>query len=161
VADPKLRSPVTRIAVRLAIGESRMAATDDPVFLGVRGPCGREFRLGLAQGRAMRRGSEDHFVFGAPGDPATNVDHPDLNDPTSPALDAEAIERLYLRKGMEPIPNVRGLGEMDDRMEVAWVEVEVHAQGRSEPLRFARRGPAWLGLLSGQLLEIPRADDGA
>jgi hypothetical protein len=152
---------VTRIEVRLAIGESRMAATDDPVFLGIRGTCGREFRLGLARGRAMRRGSEDHFVFGPAGDPATNVNHPDLNDPTSPALDAEAIVGFYLRKGMEPIPNVRGLGEMDDRMQVAWVEVEVHAQGQVEPLRFARRGPAWLGLLSGQLLEIPRADYGA
>jgi hypothetical protein len=161
VAEPKLRNPVTRIAVRLAIGESRMAGTDDPVFLGIRGRCGREFRLGLAKGRVMRRGSEDQFVFAAAGDPAVNVDHPDLNDPTQPALEADAIESFYLRKGMEPIPNVRGLGEMDDRLQVAWVEVEVHAQGLAESLRFARRGPVWLGLLSGQLLEIPRADDGA
>ena len=48
-----------RIRVRLKIGESRMAASDDPLYLGLHGPCGREFRLELQKGHARRRGHED------------------------------------------------------------------------------------------------------
>ena len=47
----------------------------------------------------------------------SNVCFPELNDPTSPPLDAGAISGVYLRKGLDPIPNVRAVGEMDDRLE--------------------------------------------
>lgn len=159
--EPEIRHPVVRIDAKIEVGDHLMAATDDPVFLGVRGPGGREFRLALARGHALRRGREEHFVLAAADDPATNVAHPELNDPTRPALDAEAITGFYLRKGVEPIPNVRGVGEMDDRLEVVAVEIEVTAEGQPKSLRFARRGPIWLGLLCGVFLEIPSADTSA
>lgn len=155
------RSPkhsVQRIIVRVRVSQDLMAASDDPLFFGLRGACGREFRLQPARGRALRRGSEDCFVLGAPDDPETNVEHAEFNDPTNPALDAEEITGAYLLKGFEPIPNVRALGEMDDRLGLDHVEVEVSAEGESGPRRFARKGPIWLGLVSGLLLEIPPAD---
>ena len=152
---------IVRIAVRIQVGSHLMAATDDPLFLGLRGPAGREFRLLPATGRALRRGGDDHFVIGAPDDPATNLEHPELNDPTSPALAAADVSGVYLRKGFEPIPNVRGRGEMDDRVEVAAAAVEISVEGRPKALRFARQGPLWLGLAAGLEMEIPRADSGA
>ena len=76
-----------------------------------------------------------------------------------PTLDADGISGVYLRKGLEPIPNVRGLGEMDDRLEVEAIEVEISVEGESTPRRFARRGPIWLGLVCGLFLEIPSIDE--
>jgi len=149
-----VRSPIVRIEVRLKVGGSLLAATDDPLFLGLRGPGGREFRLALARGRALRRGAEDRFVLGAPADPATNVANPELNDPTAPPLAAEEVLGLYLRKGFDPIPNARGLGEMDDRLEIGDAEVELHVEGRPKSLRYLRRGPLWLGLVSGLSFEL-------
>ena len=78
-----------------------------------------------------------------------------------PTLDAAAITACYLRKDSEPIPNVRGLGEMDDRIEIVDVEIRVYATGLDEPRRFARQGPIWLGLVSGTLFEVPAVDPGA
>jgi hypothetical protein len=147
---------VTRIEIRLHIGESLLAASDDPLFLGVRGSCGREFRLDLARGRSLRRGAEDHFVLGSPKDPATNVKHAELNDPTAPALDLEEIEGIYLRKGTDPIPNVRAVGELDDRLEILSVSVDLHAEGPPTPTRYSRRGPIWLGLAAGLRFELAR-----
>jgi hypothetical protein len=155
-----IEHPVVRIAIRLKVGEHRLSATDDPVFLGFHGRSGRQFRLAFAKGRSLRRGKEDRFVLGAPDDPETNVAHPDLNDPTQPPLDAAALVGCYLRKGFDPIPNVRGVGEMDDRLEVAEIEVEIHSEGMPKAVRFARQGPLWLGLLSGLQFEIPRVDEG-
>ena len=152
------RHPVTQIGVRILVGSSLLSASDDPLYLGLRGPAGREFRLAMAHGPFLRRGREDLFLLGAADDPDSNVAHPELNDPTSPAIDASTIEGLYLRKGLDPIPNVRALGELDDRLEIARVAIEVHAEGRPKPLRFERSGPIWLGLVCGLSLEIPRTD---
>ena len=152
------RHPVVRIEVRLQVGPNLMSGTDDPLFLGLRGTVGREFRLKLTRGGSLRRGQEGQLVLGAPEDAATNVELPELNDPTRPTLDADGISGVYLRKGLEPIPNVRGLGEMDDRLEVEAVEVEISVADEAEPRRFARRGPIWLGLVCGLLLEIPSID---
>jgi hypothetical protein len=157
--DASTRKPVVRIEVRIQVGSNLMSGTDDPLFLGLRGEEGREFRLKLTRGGSLRRGREVDFVLGAPNDPATNVDLPELNDPTRPTLDANAISRVYLRKGLEPIPNVRGLGEMDDRLELEEVTVEISVAGESKPRRFARRGPIWLGLVCGLFLEIPSIDE--
>jgi hypothetical protein len=154
----KPRHPVRQIGVRVKVGSGLMSASDDPLFLGLRGPGGREFRLALAHGHFLRRGHEDHFRLGAAGDRDTNVAHAELNDPTIPAIDAAGIDGLYLRKGLEPIPNVRGLGEMDDRLEILEISVEVHAEGLSTPLRFERRGPLWLGLVCGLSFELPRSE---
>ncbi len=136
-----------------------MAASDDPLFLGLRGPAGREFRLMPAKGQGLRRGAEDRFVLGAPDDPATNVAHAEFNDPTNPILDAEEIETLYLRKGHEPIPNVRAFGEMDDRLEIIEAGVEIYTRGGPKPIGFVRKGPIWLGLVAGLRFEIPRSHD--
>ncbi len=158
MADDPAAGQVQRIEVRIQVGKDRMAATDDPVFLGLLGPEGREFRLAPRRGHALRRGHLDVYVLGGPEDPDTNVEHPDLNDPSVPPLAAEAITGCYLRKGSEPIPNVRALGEMDDRLEVAEIEVSVLVAGGAEALRFARSGPLWLGLVCGHRFEIPRVD---
>jgi hypothetical protein len=152
------RHPVQRIEVRLRVGPSLLSASDDPLFLGLRGPSGREFRLARAHGPFLRRGQEDLFLLGPAGDAETNVAHPELNDPTHPAIESSAIESLYLRKGFDPIPNVRGLGELDDRLEIVEVAIEVHAEGRPKPLRFERTGAFWLGLVCGLTLEVPRSD---
>jgi hypothetical protein len=161
VAERSPRHPVQRIAVRIRVGHDLMAATDDPIFLGLSGPAGREFRLKPARGRALRRGAEDRYVLGAPDDPETNVEHPAFNDPGQPPIDADDIASAYLRKGFEPVPNVRALAEMDDRLEIEHVEVEISAAGEPKPRRFARRGPIWLGLVAGLRLEIPPADSEA
>lgn len=153
--EPQVRCPVRRIEVRLQIGESLLAASDDPLFLGIAGPCGREFRIELARGRSLRRGAEDRFVLASPKDAATNVKHAELNDPTAPTLDAEAIEGVYLRKGTDPIPNVRAVGELDDRLEILGVAVEIHSEGRPA-LHFSRRGPIWLGLAAGLRFDLAR-----
>lgn len=158
VGEPKIQNPVERIEVQVRVGEARMAATDDPIFLGIRGPGGREFRLQRAEGISFRRGADDRYVLGAADDGATNVDNAELNDPTVPALDAARIEGFYVRKGAEPIPNVRGIAELDDRVEIQAVEISVHATGLGDPLRFARRGPIWLGLACGSTFEVPRED---
>ncbi len=145
---------VSKIVVRTRVGKDLMAASDDPVFLRLEGPSGREFRLQLAQGKSFRKGAEDVFVLAAPDDPDANVQHPELNDPTAPPIDAAGVSRVALRKGLEPIPNVRGLGEMDDRLQLVDVEVEIHAGGRPKPLRFTRRGPIWLGLVCGLSVDL-------
>ncbi len=157
---PTPAQPIQRMTLRIQIGESLMAGSDDPLFLGIHGPDGREFRLCFARGPSLRRGSEEHYGLGPADDTDTNVANPRLNDPTSPPIDAERIESVYLRKGFEPIPNVRGMGEMDDRLEVIEAELTVHTAGRAKPLRFLRRGPLWLGLLSGLRLDLPRVVEG-
>lgn len=159
VAEPTIRNPLERIEVRVCVGKAPMAATDDPIFLGIRGPAGREFRLQHAKGPSFRRGADDRYVLAAAGDAAANVDHAELNDPTTPALDAADVTGFYVRKGAEPIPNVRGIGELDDRVEIVEVEITVYAAGLAAPLRFARRGPVWLGLACGEMFEVPREND--
>ena len=156
---PGPASPLQKIVVRIKVGHDRMSGTDDPVFLRLLGPAGREFRLDLAHGQPLRRGSEAVFVLGSPDAADTNVAHPEFNDPTSPPIDLAGIERVALYKGMEPLPNVRGLGEMDDRLEVEEVEIELHAANRPKPLRFYRRGPVWLGLICGHSFELTRTDE--
>jgi hypothetical protein len=158
--DGPVRHRVVRIDVRLKMGGDLRAGTDDPVFLGLRGLAGREFRLAPARGRSLRRGREEHLVLADAEGGEASVDHADLNDPTQPPLEAEHITGVYLRKGLAPIPNVRGLGEMDDRLQVEAVSVEIAAEGK--PLRrYSRAGPFWLGLVCGLQLEIPPAESGA
>jgi hypothetical protein len=152
--------PVQRMSLRIQIGESLMAGSDDPLFLGLRGPDGREFRICFSRGASLRRGAEEHYGLGPAEDADTNVANPRFNDPTSPPIDAARIQGVYLRKGFEPVPNVRGIGEMDDRLEIIEAELSVYAAGRAKPLRFLRRGPIWLGLLSGLRLELSRVDEG-
>jgi hypothetical protein len=154
-----LAEKVIRIRVRLMVGESRMAASDDPLYLGLHGPCGREFRLELEKGHARRRGHEDLYVLGVPDDSETNVEHPELNDPTVPAIDAASVTGVYLRKGFEPIPNVRGVGEMDDRIEITEAEVELELEDAAKAIRFNRSGPIWLGLVAGVRFELPRSEE--
>lgn len=152
-----IRSAIRRIEVRIRVGDSLLAASDDPLFLGLRGGCGREFRLALAHGKSLRRKAEDHYVLAAPGDRDTSVDKPELNDPGAPPLDAAAVTGVYLRKGLDPVPNVRGVGEMDDRLEI--VEAEVTLQSDDGQQRWFRAGPIWLGLGAGMLIELARLDE--
>lgn len=152
------RRPVERITVRIQVGDGLLAASDDPLFLGLAGREGREFRLLLARGKSLRRGAEDLYVLASPDDGEPNVVHPDLNDPTAPALDAAAVTGVYLRKGLDPVPNVRAVGEMDDRLEVSESDVTLHCADGHPPVRFTRTGPLWLGLVSGLRLDLAPAE---
>jgi hypothetical protein len=158
-AGPDRTERIQKIVARVKVGQHRMASSDDPLFLRLCGPYGREFRLALAAGRSLRRDAEDVYVLGPPGASDTNVAHAELNDPATPPVDARGIEFVSLRKGMEPIPNVRGFAEMDDRLQIAWAEVEVHAAGRPKAIRFRREGPIWLGLNCGLSVDLPRLDE--
>ena len=154
----KLPSPIQRIVLELRVGSDRMAATDDPVFLGLRGPAGREFRVALAKGKSLRRKGEERYVFGAPGDGETNVAEPTLNDPTTPAITA-AIEGVYLIKRQDAFPNVRGMGELDDRLQLEEASVTFELTDGSTR-RFHRSGPIWLGLTCGLSFDLaPTAED--
>ena len=157
-SDAPQRRPLRKIVVRIQVGKDRMAGSDDPLFLLLDGPGGREFRLALAHGKQLRRGAQDVFVLAGPGDPDTNVAHAELNDPNVPVLDLAGIRRVVVRKGLEPLPNVRGFGEMDDRLLIEKVEVELHPEGPDGPLRFERGGGFWLGLVCGLNLELGRID---
>ncbi len=156
--DAAVRSLIRRIVVRITVGTDRMAASDDPLFLELQGPGGREFRLAPASGKALRRGAQDEFVLAGAADPDTNVAHAELNDPSTPPLDVSEITGVCLRKGMEPIPNVRGFGEMDDRLQVVAASVEFHVGDETGPRRFVREGPVWLGLVCGQRLSLLPAE---
>jgi hypothetical protein len=147
---------IRRIVVRVAVGNDRMGGTDDPVYLRLCGPAGREFRLKLARGRSFQRGKVSSLVLGGSGDSETNIAHPELNDPSSPALSIDEVERVLLVKGMEPIPNVRGVGELDDRLLIDSAEVSIEPDDGGEPLSLRRDGPFWLGLVSGMSLELAR-----
>lgn len=155
-ADVQTENPIQRIRVHLHVGSDRLAATDDPVFLGLRGPTGREFRLALARGKALRRKGDERYVFGPKDDRETNVAHASLNDPTTPALDGNAVEGVYLRKRQEAIPNVRGLGEMDDRLQLESAEVRIECADGERVYR--REGPIWLGLNCGLTLDLAPVD---
>lgn len=146
---------IERITVRIHVGDDRMAGTDDPLFLCLHGPAGREFRLAEADGTRLKRAADEAFVLGPPDHPDTNVAHPELNDPTQPAIDIADITGVALSKGMEPIPNVRGVGELDDRLEIAYAEVEVHYGRDPQVARYVREGPLWLGLACGFTIELP------
>ena len=150
--------PIGRIVVRLQVGDDRMAGTDDPIFVALTGPEGRQFRLSLARGRTLRRASLDEYVFAAPDDPETNVANPHLNDPTSPQLDLGSVHGVAIHKTLNPIPNVRGRGELDDRLLIDHVEVTIHAVEGPAAIRFQRNGPLWLGLVAGLTIELERTD---
>jgi hypothetical protein len=87
------------------------------------------------------------------------VEFPTLNDPAAAAIESASVTGVYLRKGSEPIPNVRGLGEMDDRVQVEAADVELHAQGAPKPRRFARSGPIWLGVVCGVRANLIPVDE--
>jgi len=136
-----------------------MAASDDPLFLELTGPAGREFRLAPAQGRALRRGSDERYVLAGAGDPDTNVRFPELNDPGSPPIPLAGVTGVVLRKGQEPIPNVRGHGEMDDRLQVLAIEVSLVPDAGAATRRYLREGPFWLGLVCGERIALLPAGD--
>jgi hypothetical protein len=138
-----------------------MSGSDDPFFLRLVGPSGREFRLLHAKGKTLRRGTQDVFVLGGPDDPDVNVANPELNSPLLPPLDLAKIERVSLHKGLSPIPNVRGVGELDDRLELELIEVELYTASESKPRRYQRTGPLWLGLNCGLSIELADVDESA
>jgi len=152
-----MRHAVGQISVRIRVGTSLMAASDDPIFLRLTGTCGREFRLLKESGKSLRRGSEDTFVLGPPDAKETSVSHAELNDPTHPPIHLEGIDRVEIVKRTDPLPNVRGLGEMDDRLLIDEVEVVIRCEGVPDT-RFHRAGPHWLGLVCGLTLELARIE---
>ena len=109
----------------------------------------------LGRRRGDRKRPDQH----QPEDPETNVEHPELNDPTAPPIDAASLTGVYLRKGFDPIPNVRGVGEMDDRIEISEAEVEIESEGAVKAIRFNRSGPIWLGLVAGVRFDLSRCED--
>jgi len=46
---------------------------------------------------------------------------------------------------------------MDDRLELAQVDIEIHSGDGAAPLRFSRSGPIWLGLTCGLSVRIGRS----
>jgi hypothetical protein len=153
--------PIDKITVRVKVGPHLMAASDDPFFIRLVGPGGREFRLLLAKGKSLRKGAEDVYVLGPADDADTNIANPELNDPTHPPLDMSQIERVSLHKAMEPIPNVRGVGELDDRLELEEIEVAIYAADSPKPRRYFRHGPLWLGLACGLSVEVAAVEETA
>jgi hypothetical protein len=146
--------PVETIVVRVEVGNDRMAGTDDPVFLQIGGPGGRDYRLEKRHGRSFQRGKQSVLMLGGAKDSATNVSHPELNDPGAPSMSLDAVSTVRLIKGQEPLPNVRGVGEMDDRLLVERVEVELRCAGGAPSRHFERQGPIWLGLVCGLSIEL-------
>jgi hypothetical protein len=155
-ASDQLTGKIESIQVRIQVGHDRMAGTDDPIFLKLHGPAGREFRLAGADGLTVKRDAEQVYILGPAEAPETNVAHPKLNDPTRPTLDLADITGVSILKGQEPIPNVRGIGELDDRLEIAAVQVEIQRAQGEKIIRYARKGPLWLGLASGLSLQLAR-----
>ncbi len=151
---------IVRIVVEMRVGADRMAATDDPVFLGLRGPSGREFRLAVAKGKSLRRKGEDEFVFGAQDDGRVNVAEPQLNDPTQPMIDGDGVASAYIIKRLDAFPNVRGVGELDDRLQLESATVSLEFADGSVR-RFHREGPIWLGLTCGLRFDLPPAAEGS
>ena len=150
MAQTRAENPIQKIVVKIKVGSHRMSATDDPLFLHLHGPSGREFRLLLAHGQSLRKGSTDEYVLGPAGDADTNVEHAELNDPTAPAIDSKGVKRVSIRKGLDPIPNVRGIAELDDRVEILAARVEIHTATDGAPtICYEREGPFWLGLSCG------------
>jgi hypothetical protein len=145
---------VRKIIVRVTTGQDRMSGTDDPIFLRLMGPGGREFRLDTPRGRGFRRDSLTTFVLAGGDDPEAHLERPEMNDPTSPRLPMSGIEGVGLRKDLNPIPNVRGMAELDDRILIADVEVEIHPDDDSSSQLYRRGGPIWLGLVCGLFLEL-------
>ena len=150
---------VRRITVEVQVGSDKMAATDDPMFLGLRGPWGREFRLHPAHGKPWRKGSATTWVLGGRDDPETNVAMPELNDPATPPIPADGVHSAYLRKGLDPIPNVRGRGEMDDRIQIDRIQVTLHTDDGGARA-FGRLEPFWLGLVCGLSMDLPPLPEG-
>ena len=140
---------IERITVQVHVGHDRMAGTDDPLFLRLHGPGGREFRLAKADGSGLKRDADGAYVLGATDAPETNVAHAELNDPTDPPIDIADITGVSLAKGMDPIPNVRGIAELDDRVEIQTARVEIHATAGGPPICYERNGPFWLSLSCG------------
>ena len=151
---PKSTFAIRKIVVRIEVGSNRMSASDDPLFLHLEGACGREFRLSLGDHESLRKGAADDFVLAPSDSGEANVENPELNDPTTPPLYLEGIERVALRKGLDPIPNVRGVGELDDRLEITHARVEFHVDEQEKPIRYERTGPFWLGLACGLSLDL-------
>ena len=142
-------NPIQKIVIKITVGSHRMSATDDPLFLHLHGPSGREFRLLLAHGQSLRKGSTDEYILGPADGGESNVEHPELNDPTAPAIDNRGVKRVSIRKGLDPIPNVRGIAELDDRVEIQMARVEIYATDGGPPACYERNGPFWLGLSCG------------
>lgn len=149
MAQATVENPIQKIVVKITVGSHRMSATDDPLFLHLHGPSGREFRLLLAHGRSLRKGSADEYILGPAESADTNVHHAELNDPTVPPIDNAGVKRVSIRKGLDPIPNVRGIAELDDRVEILAARVEIYTAEGGTPSCYERTGPFWLGLSCG------------
>jgi hypothetical protein len=135
-----------------------MAATEDPVFLQLIGPGGREFRIASPRGHSFKRKTTARFVLAGPDSPETHIAHPELNDPGRPAIDLDAIVGVQIHKRLSPIPNVRGIGELDDRLLIEAARVELTAEGEEAPTRtFVYSGPIWLGLVAGHSIQLSPA----
>ena len=110
-------------------------------------------------GTALDRGHWCTRLPSGGGAPLSEAGHPEFNDPTAPPIDAASVTGVYLRKGFDPIPNVRGVSEMDDRIEISEAEVEIESESAAKAIRFQRTGPIWLGLVAGVRFELQRGEN--
>ncbi|MBX9399367.1 hypothetical protein K4749_38915 [Streptomyces sp. TRM72054] len=85
-------SAITKITAEVTTADVAHAGTDGWVYLGI---AGREFVLTIASINNFEQGRSDTYVFGLDA----NVQNADYNDPRTPQLDTDDLDRypVYLR----------------------------------------------------------------
>ena len=86
---------IESVFVQIRTGNLTDAGTDGEVYLGI---CGREFRLD-SSGNNFERGAVDTFRLGAGG----NVKNGDRNDPRSPQLRTEDLDKFPVYIRFDPV----------------------------------------------------------
>jgi hypothetical protein len=132
------------IHVNVQTGTDADADADGPIYLGF---CGREFSID-SSADDFEKGSSKTYVFGN----GHNVSNSSKNDPRSPQLKVENIEKnpVYIRMGTS------------DHWQLKRVTVTIN--GLLFPMwdtaeLFGIEGKFWLGPTAGMILYIPKHED--
>jgi len=130
--------PIDQLNVRIRTVRAADAATGGFVYLGT---CGREFRCDSPQTN-FRSGALETFTFGE----TSNVLNRAMNDPRSPAIDGDDIERFpaYIR--------------FDQRSSDHWLfgGADVDFNGATLFVRRVAPGGLWMGLGAGAFCHLIR-----
>jgi hypothetical protein len=130
--------PIDQLDVTIRTVRAANAETGGFVYLGT---CGREFRCDTARTN-FRSGALEKFSFGE----LPNVLNPAMNDPRSPAIDGDDIERFpaYIR--------------FDQRGSDHWLfgGVDVNFNGATLFVRRVPPGELWMGLGTGAFCHLVR-----
>jgi hypothetical protein len=147
---------LTRIDVTIQTGDRAGAGADGRVYLGI---AGREFRCD-STADDFERGSRRTYTFGD----GSNVVNGNLNDPRTPQLTVEAVNRfpVYIRFEQEPAEGT--FYGFDGRPAGQWNldRATVHLNGSSfhhYETSVHLDGGLWLGRDSGGLLYLEKHGD--